>query len=101
MIEIKRMSEAEARERVARWTRIIEDDILSKLDHMPSERELELVTYAAELATRLRCDAACGDITEDTWKGSLILDLVLETLGLDKVMTVAAASMRLPVKERC
>ena len=59
-----------------------------------------VIRDTAELATRLRWDAAFGTVSKDTWTAALMLDVFLYHLGLDKVMMVAAASLRYPVAGR-
>jgi hypothetical protein len=57
--------------------RLIERDLLEKPDHEPTAHDLEIAKDAAELAIRLRFDAASGHISEDTWKAAVILDVFL------------------------
>jgi hypothetical protein len=78
---------------------LIENDLLVRLDH-PTAYQLEIARDAAQLAFRLRWDATCGEITQDTHTASLMLEVFLRYLKLDKQMTVAAASLRYPVAGR-
>jgi hypothetical protein len=78
---------------------LIENDLLARLDH-PTAHQLEIARDAAQLAFRLRWDATCGEITQDTHTAALMLEVFLRHLKLDKQMTVAAASLRYPVAGR-
>jgi hypothetical protein len=88
------------RERTDRLLHLIADDLLVRLDHPPTAYQLEVARDAAQLAFRLRWDATCGEITQDTHTAALMLDVFLRHLKLDKQMTVAAASLRYPVAGR-
>jgi hypothetical protein len=88
-----RAIEARARKTHAWAVRLIERDLLDRLD-APTGIQRALIKDIAAFAARVRWDDATGNVTADTWKAGELVAEGLTVLGLDKQMTVAAASLR-------
>jgi hypothetical protein len=82
------------REWMDRMQSIIEHDLLEKLDHVPDESDLAMIELCAGYALRVRLDAAHNRVTAHTWRWSRAVCACLQSLGLTREMTVAAASLR-------
>jgi hypothetical protein len=80
------------RERTDRLLRVIENDMLSKLDHEPDQLDRDMIKELAKLAFGIRWDAQFG-VSESTWEAEALLHEGLFALGLHKVITVASKSL--------
>jgi hypothetical protein len=77
---------------------VIENDMLEKLGREPDQIDRGLIYEISKLALGIRYDAACGVSNAWTWEAEELLHEGLFALGLNKVMTVASASLRHAVK---
>jgi hypothetical protein len=81
------------RERTEQTLALIENDMLSKLGHIPDRIDRDPIRESAKLAFYIRQDAACGRCGPPTWEAESLLHEGFCALGLSGVVTVASKSL--------
>jgi hypothetical protein len=81
---------------------LIEDDLIAKIkiDREPDTLDMALAKETAAVAARIRWDDGTNNITQGTWEAEEVLIEALCALRLDKVMTIASASLKYTARGR-